>query len=202
MRGSAYYTGAAVHVKPICRPPGAAGRPWKSRPPAARPLIRGTPVITLRRRGRIAGPGPLSTEALVPQTDTRATDVVTVFLVHDGRILVLRRSDEVGTYPGRWAGVSGYLESAPLDQAFTELGEELGLGRDDVELLKEGAPLHVRDEEIGRMWRVHPFLFSVKDETRLRLDWEHVQRRWVWPGEIDQLDTVPGLADALHRVYP
>ena len=27
-----------------------------------------------------------------------ATDVVTVFLIHDGRILVLRRSDAVATY--------------------------------------------------------------------------------------------------------
>lgn len=131
-----------------------------------------------------------------------ATDVVTVFLIHDGRILVLRRSDAVGTYRGLWAGVSGYLEQAPRDQAYTEVMEETGLGPDDVELLKEGKPLHVHDRETGRLWRVHPFLFAVTKVADIRLDWEHVERRWVWPAELDQLDTVPHLAEALRRVYP
>ncbi len=135
------------------------------------------------------------------------SEVVTAFLIHDGRILVLRRSDKVGTYRGCWAAVSGYLEQAPLeqaplDQAYTELDEETGLGRDDVELLKEGDPLLVYDRDNDRTWRVHPFLFEVKDSSRIRLDWEHVDRRWIWPGEIDGLDTVPGLGDALKRVYP
>ncbi|ELK44964.1 translation initiation factor aIF-2B subunit alpha, partial [Haloferax sp. BAB-2207] len=39
--------------------------------------------------------------------------VVTVFLRHDGRVLLTRRSDAVGTYQGRWAGVSGYVEGDP-----------------------------------------------------------------------------------------
>lgn len=131
-----------------------------------------------------------------------AIDVVTVFLIHDGRILVLRRSDAVGTYRGLWAGVSGYLEQTPRDQAYTEVMEETGLGPDDIELLREGEPLHVRDDNSGRLWRVHPFLFAVTNVAKIRLDWEHVERRWVWPTELEQLDTVPHLADALRRVYP
>lgn len=130
------------------------------------------------------------------------TDVVTAFLMHDGRVLVLQRSDRVSTYSGRWAGVSGYLEGAALEQAYTEIAEETGLGRKDVALEREGPPLDVTDRDLGRVWRVHPFLFKVRDASRIRLDHEHVQRRWVWPGEIEQLDTVPGLADALLRVYP
>jgi len=131
-----------------------------------------------------------------------ATDVVTVFLLHDDRILLLRRSEEVGTYRGRWAGVSGYVERDPLDQAYVEIEEETGLGRRDVVLIRAGEPLLVHDRGNDRLWRVHPFLFTVNDPERIRLDWEHVQRRWVWPGEIEDLDTVPGLADALQRVRP
>ncbi len=131
-----------------------------------------------------------------------ATDVVTVFLIHDGRILVLRRSDAVGTYRGLWAGVSGYLKQAPRDQAYTEVMEETGLGPDDIELLREGEPLHVHDRESGRLWRVHPFLFAVTNVANIRLDRVHVDRRWVWPAELEQLDTVPHLADALRGVYP
>lgn len=141
-----------------------------------------------------------------------ATDVVTVFLVHDGRILVLRRRDKVGTERDRWAGVGGYLEQAPSDRAtrdlaprdraYTEIAEETGLGPNDIELVKEGDPLHVRDREADRLWRVHPFLFAVTNVAGLRLDRERVERRWVWPTEIEQLDTAPQLADALRRVYP
>jgi ADP-ribose pyrophosphatase YjhB (NUDIX family) len=71
-------------------------------------------------------------------------DVVTVFLTHRSKILVLKRSGEVGTYKGHWAGVSGYLESNnALAQALTEMAEEVGLGEKDVTLLKAGKPLEV-----------------------------------------------------------
>ncbi len=132
-----------------------------------------------------------------------ATDVITVFLIHDDRILVLRRSsDKAGTYRDRWAGVRGYLKHDPRGQAYTDISEETGLGPDAIELLKEGEPLYVHDDETGGLLRVHPFLVAVKDVSALQLDREHVERRWVWPAEIDDLDTVPQLADALRRVYP
>jgi 8-oxo-dGTP diphosphatase len=128
-------------------------------------------------------------------------EVVTVFLSHGGKILVLKRSGRVGTYQGRWAGVSGYLESPiPLDQAYTELDEEVSLGRNQVTLIKAGLPVEVVDEQEGRAWRVYPFLFAVRDPERIKLDWENTEMRWVHPSEISQLQTVPGLADVLEQV--
>jgi 8-oxo-dGTP diphosphatase len=128
-------------------------------------------------------------------------EVVTVFLSHGGKVLVLKRSGRVGTYQGRWAGVSGYLESpVALDQAYTELAEEVSLGRDQVELIKAGVPLEVVDEPEGRAWRVYPFLFAVRDPERIRLDWENTEMRWVTPSEVSRLHTVPGLADVLKQV--
>ena len=53
--------------------------------------------------------------------------VVTCFLTHRGRILLLKRSDRVGSYRGRWAGVSGYMETEPDAQALVEIFEETGL---------------------------------------------------------------------------
>jgi 8-oxo-dGTP diphosphatase len=128
-------------------------------------------------------------------------EVVTVFLSHGGKVLVLKRSGRVGTYQGRWAGVSGYLESpVPLDQAYTELEEEVGLGRDQVTLIKAGLPVEIVDEREGRAWRVYPFLFAVRDPERIRLDWENTEMRWVHPSEISRLQTVPGLVDVLEQV--
>ena len=127
-------------------------------------------------------------------------EVVTVFLRHGGKILLLRRSARVGTYRGKWAGVSGYLEGEPLAQAWAELREETGLGPGDLDSLREGPPLDVDDARARLAWRVHPFLAEVKDPARIRLDWEHVEMRWVSPGEMPSPETVPGLGEALRRV--
>jgi hypothetical protein len=35
----------------------------------------------------------------------------------------------------------------------------------------------------------------------VRLDWEHTEMRWVRAEEVSALETVPGLAEALARVY-
>jgi 8-oxo-dGTP pyrophosphatase MutT (NUDIX family) len=134
-------------------------------------------------------------------------NVVTCFLLRrsggEDEILLLRRSQQVGTYRGRWAGVSGYVEGTdPLTQAYAEISEETGLAREDVQLLRTGEPLAVVDTEADRRWIVHPFLFEVSEPARIRTDWEHTEARWIQPKDIFQYETVPQLAEALMRVYP
>ena len=130
-------------------------------------------------------------------------DVVTVFLTHGSKILVLKRSREVGTYKGHWAGVSGYLESDdPRKQAYTEMDEEVGLSEQDVTLLKAGKPFEIVDDAQGLAWRVHPLLFAVHEPDKIRLDWENIARRWIFPAEIVGLHTVPALREALEQVLP
>jgi 8-oxo-dGTP diphosphatase len=133
--------------------------------------------------------------------------VVTCFLLRRGavgdEVLLLRRSQQVGTYRGRWAGVSGYVEEQePLAQAYTEIEEEAGLGRDELTLLRTGEPLEVVDAEADRRWIVHPFLFVVAHPDKIRADWEHVETRWVRPQDVADYETVPQLAQALMQVYP
>jgi 8-oxo-dGTP diphosphatase len=136
----------------------------------------------------------------------RQANVVTCFLLRRSgggeQILLLRRSQQVGTYRGRWAGVSGYIEEAdPLTQAYTEIEEETGLTGEDVKLLQSGEPLDVVDAEAERRWIVHPFLFEVGEHVEIRADWEHVEARWIRPQEIFRYETVPQLAETLMRVY-
>lgn len=133
----------------------------------------------------------------------REATVVTCFLLRRGsggdEVLLLRRSERVSTYRGRWAAVSGYLEpsSGPLEQAYREIEEEVGLSPDGVRLLAEGELLTVVDEELGIRWTVHPFLFEALRPEAVRIDWEHVECRWVRPGDVAAMDTVPSLAAAL-----
>lgn len=125
-------------------------------------------------------------------------EVVTAFLRYNDRILLLRRSADVGTYKGRWAGVSGYLETrSPLTQAWREIKEETGLTKRQAHLVCEGAPIEVPAPEHNTCWVVHPFLFDIDDPTDITLDREHEEQTWILPAEILGYSTVPSLVKAL-----
>ncbi len=134
-----------------------------------------------------------------PKKALETRKVVTAFLQHDGKILLVRRSQKVGTYQGRWSGISGYLEHEPLQQALIEIQEEVGLNEQDVELLRRGESLEVLDRERNIRWLVHPFLFKVKRPDAIELDWENVELRWILPTEIGSFPTVPALKETLAR---
>ncbi|MBM4433127.1 MAG: NUDIX pyrophosphatase [Chloroflexi bacterium] len=126
--------------------------------------------------------------------------VVTCFLESDKEILILRRSGQVGTYQGKWAGVSGYMEKTPDEQALTEIAEETSLSRADVKLIKRGKPLTAEDEKLGVKWVIHPYLFHIKDRSKIKMDWEHQEARWIKPEDIIKYETVPKLKEALNQV--
>lgn len=126
-------------------------------------------------------------------------NVVTAFLRNQGKFLIVRRSAEVGTYRGRWSGISGYMEHSPHAQALQEIAEETGLSETEVRLVAEGVPLEVPDEELRVCWVIHPFLFDVQTPQHIRLDWENIESRWVEASELKRYATVPALAEALNR---
>lgn len=130
--------------------------------------------------------------------DPQAVAVVTAFLRHAGRILLVRRSDAVGSYRGRWSGISGYLEGpTPLAQARREIQEESGLADAQAQLIATAAPLSVPAPELNRTWLVHPFLFEIDEPDAICLDWENTEMRWVRPDELARYSTVPALDAAL-----
>ncbi len=142
--------------------------------------------------------------------DSSPTHVVSCFVLRRDRgrdeVLLAQRSQRVRTYRGAWGAISGYVEPGvtPLDQAYTELHEEVRLERPDLTLLRTGAPLPFTDESIGQAWVVHPFLFAATPAAleKMQSDWEATETRWFAPNEFANLTTVPMLAEALARVYP
>lgn len=127
--------------------------------------------------------------------------VVTCFLQYEGKILILRRSEQVGSYQGKWAGVSGYIEKTADEQALMEIEEETGLGEEDLKLIRKGKPLLIKDDKLGIKWVVHPYLFQIEDRSKVKIDWEHKEIRWIDPKNIDDYETVPRLKETLARVY-
>ncbi|MCU4974420.1 initiation factor 2B [Halobacteria archaeon AArc-m2/3/4] len=162
-------------------------------------------------------------ESASEQSDDE-THVVTAFLRNRGEVLLLRRSDAVGTYTGRWGGVSGYAEGNPDEQVRVEIREETGLevdvegaGTDEesgaVAFVRAGRPVRVEDSDpdsdLERTWLVHPYLFDCEDRE-VTLSEEHTASEWVSPptmlgvgpdSEPDR-ETVPGLWAAYERVAP
>jgi 8-oxo-dGTP pyrophosphatase MutT (NUDIX family) len=133
----------------------------------------------------------------------RTNNVVTSFLKFGNKILILRRSEEVSTYKGRWGGVSGFIEKdeKPLERAVTEIKEETGLGENEFELIREGRSFSFNDEDekLGIKWVVHPFLFKTKNKN-VKIEKEHFEFKWIMPDELQQYFTVPKLEESLKRV--
>jgi translation initiation factor 2B subunit (eIF-2B alpha/beta/delta family)/8-oxo-dGTP pyrophosphatase MutT (NUDIX family) len=142
----------------------------------------------------------------VATTVSDATPVVTVFLRNRGQVLALRRAESVETYPGRWAGVSGYVESGedPEATARREIEEETGLAAApaadaDVHRVRAGRPFAVDDEE-GHV-EVHPFLFDA-DTREIETNEETVQTAWLHPTELLRRETVTDLWHSYQSVAP
>ena len=131
--------------------------------------------------------------------DVDLRKVVTCFLEHGGKILVLKRSEKVGTYRGKWSAVAGYIEKdeKPDDTARKEMREEVGVT--DAKLMKRGEPHEFYDLDLGIVWMVHPYRFAVESD-KVQLDWENVESKWILPEELKLYDIVPMLEESWKRV--
>ena len=132
--------------------------------------------------------------------------VVTCFLRSEGEVLLLRRSDAVGSYQGQWSGVAGHVaddagrDRDPETAARAEIAEETGLA-DAVTLVREGDSFQVEDADHEVRWRVHPFLFDCEART-VTTNEETTETAWVHPPEILTRETVPRLWTSWDRVRP
>lgn len=126
------------------------------------------------------------------------TQVVTCFLRNKSDFLLLHRSEHTPTYPGKWGGVSGLIESeSPRETASREITEETGITAKT--LIRVGDPFVV--EDAPHTWTIHPFLFET--ETRgVALNKEHESYQWASPSEIPRLETVPCLWMSYQHVAP
>ena len=127
-------------------------------------------------------------------------EIVTSFLIKNGKVLILKRSSKVGSFRGKWAGVSGFIEDEnSLEAALREIKEETGIDSKYLELLKIGVPFDIKDIMNDTIWSINPFLFLFKGE-KINIDWEHDTFEWVYPKEIENYDTVTNLKKTLYSL--
>jgi translation initiation factor 2B subunit (eIF-2B alpha/beta/delta family)/8-oxo-dGTP pyrophosphatase MutT (NUDIX family) len=129
------------------------------------------------------------------------THVVTCFLRNGTDVLLFRRSDEVGSYAGRWGAVAGHAEGDPNAAAERETRQETGLDPDSVERVRAGESFSVEDEDLGTRWFVHPYLFECTRRDVVT-NWKTEEYEWVPPTRILRRETVPDLWMSYRRVAP
>ncbi|MFB6133188.1 MAG: NUDIX domain-containing protein [Halanaeroarchaeum sp.] len=129
------------------------------------------------------------------------TPVVTVFLRNDSDVLLLRRSDAVGSYSGQWGTVAGHAEGSPDAQALVEIREETGIDPETVAFVRRGERFAVEDAGLDTRWLVTPYLFDV-DRRDVEPNEETTTVEWVRPPEILRRETVPDLWESYWRVAP
>lgn len=144
-----------------------------------------------------------------PTKTNKIPFISTSFIQHKGKILILKRSNKVGSFQGRYAAVSGYIElsenrrqlskeiikAAALKQAYIEIKEEINLDKEDVQLLKKGEMFLAQDEtNPQKKWYIFPFLFElITTPKKIRLNWENSSYKWVDPKDLVLYKTVPQL---------
>lgn len=129
----------------------------------------------------------------------KSTKIVTSFLVHNDKYLILKRSEKVKSMKGLWAGVSGIIEGneEPLYRAKREILEEVSIAENKITLLKSAQQIRTDSPQYeNHEWLIFPFLFSVQDPT-ITLNWENQEYKWISPSELTQYQTVPSLDKVL-----
>jgi len=131
----------------------------------------------------------------IDYTNTAYAPVVTVFIKFEDEILIVRRSDKVGNYKGKWNAITGYLDRAePLEgKALGEVEEETGIGRNIIKELIRGTAYELQDSAIKKTWLVCPFIMVLDSKPEIRLDFESTEYRWIKPQELTRFDIVIGL---------
>jgi len=132
----------------------------------------------------------------------RYTKIVTSFIRDNDKLLILKRSNQVKSMKGLWAGISGIIENdeEPLKRAKIEIFEEVGITEDKIRLIKTTEEMRINSPQYkNHEWKIFPFLFESKNPT-IKLNWENSDFKWINVEELENYETVPSLQKVLFNL--
>jgi len=131
-----------------------------------------------------------------PKSSKPLRPVISALLMHKGEVLLLKRSNKVGSFQGYWSCISGYLETGenPLNTAFREISEETKLESSSLNLVNSSGPFYSEVPEV--IFESHWFLVE-SNEKKITIDWEHDEYRWMKPEELEGLNLVPWIKNMI-----
>ena len=125
--------------------------------------------------------------------------VVSSLLFDGSKVLLLKRSQKVGSFQGYWSCISGYIEQdeLPLDTAIREIQEETRIPSTEISLIQQNGPRFSGTEEV--IFKSFWFFFKVKkDHAPILIDWEHDEFIWIEPRELKNFQTVPWIPSMIE----
>ena len=125
----------------------------------------------------------------------RKTRIVTSFLKHNNKILILKRSQKVKSMKELWAGISGIIENneLPINRAKIEIFEEVGISEEHITLIKSTKEFTIESPQYkNQEWIIFPFFFKT-DTNDIKLNWENSDFRWIDADQLKEFNTVPSL---------
>ena len=131
-----------------------------------------------------------------------STRIVTSFIKNNNKILILKRSDKVRSMKNLWSGVSGIIENneIPVNRAKIEIFEEVGIRENKIELIKSVEKIKISSPQYeNHEWEIFSFLFETK-ETKIKLNWENSDFKWINKNELKNYQTVPNLDKILFNL--
>lgn len=146
---------------------------------------------------------PSFPDGRIDYSNSAIAPVITVFIKYKDKILLLKRSDKVRTYQGKWNTVAGYLdELKPIrEKVLEEIKEEIGINEDNFLSIRIGEPYEFTDFEVNKTWVIHPILVELKYKPDIKLDWEHTEYKWIKPEELKEFEVVSNLDKSLENAF-
>lgn len=135
---------------------------------------------------------PKFEDGRIDYTDSEEAPVIIVFVKHGDKIILLKRSDKVRDYKGKWNTIAGYLDEVkPIkEKVLEELREEVCIHEDKIKSIKIKEPYKLADEALKKSWIIHPVLVELKEKPEIKLDWEHTEYKWIHPKELNDYDII------------
>ena len=144
---------------------------------------------------------PKFSDGLINYSNSDIAPVVIVFIKYKNKILLLKRSDKVRTYQGKWNAVAGYLDEVkPIQKkALEEIQEETKIDKENILSIQIRKPYKFNDAKINKTWIIVPVLAELKNKGEIKLDWEHLEYKWIDPNELKNFDVVSNLEESFER---
>ncbi|MDO8492445.1 MAG: NUDIX domain-containing protein [bacterium] len=136
-------------------------------------------------------------------TNIKYAPVVNCVLAHEGKILLIQRSQRMRFYPGYWGGISGFLDdySGVSEKVKHEIKEEAGIEKNRIVKISEGAVVEQPEPAYKKVWVIHPVRVDISTEE-IKLDWEGQDYAWVAPDEANGYNLLPGFGKVISALFP
>ena len=161
---------------------------------------------------------PRFPDGRINYTNSAKAATINCIIRYKRKILLLKRSDKVGNYKGKWSIVAGYLDDeTPIrKKALGEVREETGITEKDISTVKLLPPITIKDKLLKKIFITYISLITLKSRKRsklrcaspnevrlwrpkIKLDWEHTEFKWVKLKDVSKFDTIPGLLLEIER---